>query len=793
MTENERNDIGQEKLKQTEQEFSIFRTETEFLLDQLLYAIAVFRIEKTNGKGNFITSQLNKYFISWGLSELFEISETEKFIASNYWADKAFFVLENEIPYNEQIYLASSEKNINLTLRKVGGASVSCIAEEIEKNILHHHDFNSILSPQDTVDVVWDIDLKKELFYLSPSWREILGYSGDDLDESTKTIKQLIHPEDFVKLMRKAKRYTTDPEGGFEYKFRILHKDGHWILVQAKVLRNIIEDGEITRMIGTLTDISGLSSMHMSLKRQIARYQSLFDYSPLGVFHFNEEAIITDSNHKFAEILGISPKHIFGTHLQHLKNEEIIEQIQNSLVKGQGYYEGVYESDNLNRKLTIRLFLKTIKIEGADKIEGIGLLEDVTEQKKLELSLKESTEKYKAQYENFPVPVFIWQKKGDDFVMVSANKAAQKDSDNQIHTIFNIPSRQIWKDEPALTDHLFSCYNSQTSFAIERLYTFQASGKEQFVTATYGYLPPDSVQITTVNITEKEETSRQLKQREQELQRQNENYELINSELQRSLEQISEINQQLNIAKRRAEESDRLKSAFLANISHEIRTPMNGIIGFAQMLKMSGVTEEKRYEYIDIINDSGEQLLRILNDIVDISKIEVGQIDVHIEQVFVKNIFEELFAFYCQSAWKKGLEFRLKLPDNAENDIMSVDVTMFKRILSGLISNAIKFTGNGYVQMSYQRKDDFYHFKIKDTGIGIAPEAIDRVFLRFQQENSMTRIRYGGTGLGLSISKAFIEKLGGEISLKTRLNQGSSFSFCLPVHSEEATNNMENE
>ncbi|MFA9390517.1 MAG: ATP-binding protein [Prolixibacteraceae bacterium] len=241
-------------------------------------------------------------------------------------------------------------------------------------------------------------------------------------------------------------------------------------------------------------------------------------------------------------------------------------------------------------------------------------------------------------------------------------------------------------------------------------------------------------------------------------------------------------NENLIVAKEKAEESDRFKSAFLANISHEIRTPMNGIIGFANLLSEEELTEERRTIYLNILKERGHHLLGVINDIIDVSKIETGMIEIRNEVCNLNELVHELFSTYFQLTQSKGLKLTqmMALPD--QQSVVLTDIQKLKQIMDNLISNAIKFTPNGTIQFGYQLAGDFLEFTVSDTGIGMTAEEMKIIFDRFNQANTTITHQYGGTGLGLSIVKAYVEKMGGQINASSTPGQGSSFTFTLPYH-----------
>jgi len=261
--------------------------------------------------------------------------------------------------------------------------------------------------------------------------------------------------------------------------------------------------------------------------------------------------------------------------------------------------------------------------------------------------------------------------------------------------------------------------------------------------------------------------------------------ELIAHEIAIVFERKDMIQHLIN-AKEKAEESDRLKSAFLANISHEIRTPMNGILGFSDMLARENLDTEKRELFIDIIHKSGTQLLSIIDDIIDISKIETEQIRIEKQTFDLNEVMEYTYELFKPQLKQLNLEFEY-IPDN-KNDVCIVesDKVRLQQIITNLLNNAIKFTHKGFIKYGYTVIEKDVRIFVKDSGIGIAPEHKDIVFERFRQVDEGSSRNYGGTGLGLSISKALVEKLGGTIWLESEPGIGSNFYFTIPVKSLNA-------
>lgn len=250
--------------------------------------------------------------------------------------------------------------------------------------------------------------------------------------------------------------------------------------------------------------------------------------------------------------------------------------------------------------------------------------------------------------------------------------------------------------------------------------------------------------------------------------------------ISRDISVLKQAEDELLRSKEKAEESDRLKTAFLHNISHEIRTPMNAIIGFSGFLSDPKLSSKKRQHFIDIIVQSSNQLLSIITDIVSIATIEAGQEVLNENEVNVNGLCRLLHEQFIGEAEKKGvmLRYHTQLEDD-EADIVTDDIKL-TQVLSNLVGNALKFTNHGHIEFGYHLKDDELEFYIEDTGIGIEEEMFERIFDRFRQVDYNATRKFGGSGLGLSISKAYVELLGGKIWVKSTSGKGSIFYFTLP-------------
>jgi len=308
------------------------------------------------------------------------------------------------------------------------------------------------------------------------------------------------------------------------------------------------------------------------------------------------------------------------------------------------------------------------------------------------------------------------------------------------------------------------------------------------------------------DITEKRRADEELKihrehleelvsERTAELKETNEELEAEISERKKVEEALRHSEKELKQSKLMAEDANRAKSEFLANMSHEIRTPMNGILGFSKLLLQDERLEREQKKNLGIIHDSGHALLTLINDILDLSKIESGKIELNEEEFFVYDFFNNALAITKPRALEKGLELTLTIDKDVPPRIIG-DSDKLRQITINLIGNAVKFTYTGSIDISVvleypgDDEEDRLQVSVADTGIGIPEEKLDLIFKPFTQADSTTTRQYGGTGLGLSITKKLVDFLGGAIDVGSEVGKGSTFTFTVPIRRIESQDDM---
>ncbi|WP_163717428.1 cache domain-containing protein [Mangrovibacterium lignilyticum] len=249
------------------------------------------------------------------------------------------------------------------------------------------------------------------------------------------------------------------------------------------------------------------------------------------------------------------------------------------------------------------------------------------------------------------------------------------------------------------------------------------------------------------------------------------------------IKERARVHEQLVEEQYRAQESDRLKTAFLANMSHEIRTPMNAILGFSELLNDEEIAPEVRKDFVRLILQNGEMLMTLINDIIDIAKIESGQIAINQAEFNLNELLDDLYRHFEGVIEKDpNKDITIEMQNRvSETFVCNSDEFRLKQVLYNLIGNAIKFTTTGSVRVEVELKDGRLYFKIIDTGIGISKEDLKSIFERFMQAGNHLSKHFGGTGLGLAISKNIVNLLGGEIWVESVENQGSEFQFYIPA------------
>jgi PAS domain S-box-containing protein len=513
------------------------------------------------------------------------------------------------------------------------------------------------------------------------------------------------------------------------------------------------------------------------LRKSQQRYQTLIELAVEGILLGTSDGVIIEANQQMLKILGIPEEEVIGKHISQLTFKK------ESLDTAPWRFDLVLQGETvISERVFIRPDKSEVVVEIHTKLMPDGTLQslyfDITERNRMLADIRLSEEKFRKVF--FTSPDSLTINRIEDGMFMAANRGFYRNFGYTEEDVLGKTSFElnIWKD---LADRVkfYELLNRQGSIENFEAEFLTKSGTIQVGLISAAIIDLDGVPHVIIgdrDITERKQGEILLKEKNEKIEAQNLEYCRINEELSR-------INLELKKAKEHAEESDRLKTAFLQNMSHEIRTPMNAIQGFSGILKDVFNDKQKLEKYTEIINMRCGDLLDIIDDILDISKIDSNQLPVNKESFDLNDLFSELRTFfqeYQKRIDKEHIEFSLQADFEQSEQAIVSDKVKLKQIFINLITNALKFTDEGRIEGGCKYNDQHQLiFYVSDTGIGIPPDKQKAVFERFVQLHQDTKKFTGGTGLGLSIVKGLVHLLGGEIHLESAPGKGSKFSFTI--------------
>jgi len=513
-------------------------------------------------------------------------------------------------------------------------------------------------------------------------------------------------------------------------------------------------------------DVSSRVLEEQERKRSEAKLRSnylflntLLNTIPSPVYYKNTEGKYLGCNAEYARFYSLKPEQIIGKYVKDFASVEIAKKIEKE--DNQIFKTGlkqIKEITTLDHEGNAHHYIinKTAFINPDATIGGlVGVMTDITRIKHMEVALRESEMFFKG----------ITDSANDAIILV--------DRQNKIHfwnnaaeTLFGFKKEEIM--HKSLFENILKDTNEQE--LSKTIWDLSVSKKKDA-----------HANIIEINVLNKNKIHFFAEFSISKIELHTKNFIII---IAKNISTRKQTEQALRDAKDKAEEADRLKSSFLSNMSHEIRTPMNAIVGFSQLLGNSAIDEKKRQVFIEQINLNSESLLKLIEDIIYVSKIEAGKIEIKETMVLINSVLDELHISFSEHKRRMGKEpIDLKLIKSINNNNFSIltDIQRFKQIMTNLIGNALKFTEEGSVTFGYQIHDqNNLLFFVKDTGLGINPAKIEYVFDRFTKVSAVKTKLYGGTGLGLSITQHLVELLGGKIWVESVENKGSDFYFLLP-------------
>ncbi len=604
--------------------------------------------------------------------------------------------------------------------------------------------------------------------------------------------------DEFIALLKKQGKVQ-----GFVYEAVTAKNNKKWIIMNATVGEKQSDDKFLIE--GFATDITKDRKNQQQLKLSEQKYRNLFNSIRDAVLVADTERKIIDCNEKFTELFGYEINEIEGKFTQAVYgNQEDYRDMGNVLANYDGgdyvYKTIIYKKKNGE---TFPGETHVFSVTDNDGVPSayVGLIRDISQRVKTYESLAESEQRFRNLYNSSAVGITILSKKMN---LDYANKAfcnflLYSEEELQGFNIADLcyESKDMIKHTEALISDEKPYFESEVQFIRkdgEKVWGMIHVSPVKDSTGNTRYFLADIVDVDKLKKTENEllEQIEEYQALNEEYQSQNEEYEVQNEELNATLQRIRQMNEELQVAKSKAEENDRLKSAFLANMSHEIRTPMNAIIGFSDLLLAEELSMEEQNKYLKVIMKKGASLLRLIDMIIDTAKIEGKQLNLVPERFEVNTLIDEVYETNKVILEKEKEKSRIALkmnkafPDN--NIFHEMDTGRLRQIFNNLINNAIKYTNEGTIEVGYTADNESITFFVSDSGVGIAAEEQPYVFERFRRgENQLdltTRKLIGGTGLGLSIVKDLTELMGGKIKLQSETGKGTTFFVRFPLRKQ---------
>ncbi len=621
--------------------------------------------------------------------------------------------------------------------------------------------------------------------YVSPFCEELTGYKPEDLLNNKKiSFNEIIHP-DYREELWNQWQDTIRDRRVFTGEYIIITASGQQKWVWEQGVGVFDNNNELIGLEGIVFDVTKRKETEDALRASEKRFRLILENMPILLNAFDENGNIIVWNKACEEATGYSADEIIGNpdaFKMLYPNKDYREHVWNASLDP-GNKVNVYDLVTKNGDVRTISWFDTyhhVSIPGWSTW-GIGL--DVTEQMKALEALSDSEAKFRMLVDNAFDGIYLMRNRryeyvNQRFVEITGYTFEELTSDDfDFNMLLTDKSRDM-------VEQRYS--DREKGRHIPHQYELQIKSKQGIVreveVSTASVSKNQDVLVLGImrDITERKRTQKLIKENEAKLKKQNEEYLELNQELTETNNRIKQINRELREANQRAEEHDKLKSAFLANMSHEVRTPMNGILGFSQLLLDGAIDDAEREEFVGVIQNCGNQLLAIINDLIDISKIEANQITLNPSPVNLNELLNEQLLLFKPKAEDNNLQFEIESNLDPTTSAIMVDGARLRQVISNLIGNAIKFTREGEVRFGCYRNQNVVEFYVKDTGVGIPADKQKYIFERFRQVETELARQTSGTGLGLAISKALVSKMGGEIWVESQSGEGSTFHFTIP-------------
>lgn len=617
-------------------------------------------------------------------------------------------------------------------------------------------------------DIIYSYSSLRGGSYHSARVTDILGYSPQQLKDDPKLWENSIHPDDLPKVMNAVANTALGQPINVEYRIRTATGEWRWFHDRSMHLHDYRGDTLIEGMASDITDRKlaeeKVSQSEQNYKQLQELFRNMADIVPdmLWAKDLNKKYIFVNNSVCKKLLMASDTLEPIGKDDMFFARRERESHPDNpnwhtfgelcrdsdQLVIDSGKTTQFDEFGNIKGRF---LFLDVIKTplynEKGEMIGVVGTARDVTENKKAELKLRESEANLKAIIENSLENIWSVNNKYEiQYINAVFARSFEHtfgvkliEGSNILETLPE-SLRPMWKEryDKALRGEQFALKDKIES-GESAIYVYVA-------------MNPIVVDNTVVGV----------------------------SIFGRDITEQVLAEEKLVKAKEKAEESDRLKTAFINNISHEIRTPLNGILGFGQALAEPNLSENERYEYYKILQTSSNRLMQTVTDFIDISMLDSGTMEVNRSKVYLNSLIEEMRYKTLMFCAKKDIEILPEIPANTDDVAVFTDGELLRKAIFHLLNNSTKFTEQGNIRFGYRDTENEVTFFVSDTGVGMAPEKLKNMFDVFTQGDTSITRGYEGLGLGLSITRGIITLLGGTISVDSKPNQGTTFVFTIP-------------
>jgi PAS domain S-box-containing protein len=586
--------------------------------------------------------------------------------------------------------------------------------------------------------------------YWSDEHYRLLGYEPGQIEHSFDFFLTHIHPQDRERV-RNILTGACERMESFRYDGRFVRRDGEvrWFHHSG---RGTVDENGGRWIRGIFQDVTERKRAEAGARESAGRYRVIFEKSPLGIVHFDETGRILDCNAAFVRLLGSSRERLAGFPALEKVPPAARRVIERALGGETAVFEDVYTAVTGDRTVELRAVLNPVH-PGRRPTEVIATYEDVSERRAAERERRKSEEKFRLLAE--AAPIGIWISRGDRIgyanpaFLEMTGYAAEEIARVSLMELIHPDSREYVREKVAARRE-----------GAEGLFRYEVKGMHRDGRAFW--LDHSSVLIEldgapsvlgiSIDVTERERAARKLRE-----------------------------------AREAAEAASHAKTEFIANMSHELRTPLNAILGYCQILGREESMSGSRRDGLAVIEKSGHHLLTLINDILDMSRVEVGKVRLESRPLDLRNLVNGVVEMLHFRAMEKGISLSAEMDPAVPRWVRS-DPKRLRQILLNLLSNAVKFTVRGGARVRVFPDGGFVGFSVADTGPGIPEDRREAVFDAFRQLGPPEQ-RSDGTGLGLTISRTLVMLMGGELTLESRVGEGSTFQFSVPLPPAEAWGN----